>query len=230
MRMRKKKNGEARLMAASAVLAQKPDIPTSRTDRPIYLEIGAGKGGFAREMAKRNPDVSYYAMERVSDCAMLAAEAALRTAEERPSDNLRFIVDGADNLSEWFAPGSVDALFLNFSDPWSKKGYRKRRLTYRKYLALYFTLLREGGTLTFKTDNVGLFDFSLEEIASVGLTVSALTRDLHASEYNEGNVMTEYETNFSAQGIPIHMLRVVKPEGYIPHYEEEKKTDAAPVP
>ena len=191
---------------------------------PVFLEIGAGKGGFACEMAKRNPDACYFAMERVSDCVVLAAEKAKATAEER-GDNLRFIVDTADNLAYIFECGTVDRIFLNFSDPWSKKGYAKRRLTHRRYLALYFNLLRDGGTLRFKTDNVGLFDFSLEEIEALGLGCDVVTRDLHASEWNEGNVMTEYETAFSEQGMKINMLEVTKPEGFSVEIPEELSKD-----
>ena len=227
MRMRKKKNGEARLLACSEVIFEKPTSPMSdpasamgREGRAVFLEIGAGKGGFACEMARRNPDACYYAMERVSDCVVLAAEAAIRTKAER-EDNLRFIVDTADNLTEIFAPATVDKIFLNFSDPWSKKGYAKRRLTHRRYLSVYFNLLRDGGTLTFKTDNVGLFDFSLEEVEAMGLTPDALTRDLHSSEWNEGNVMTEYEMAFSSQGMNINMLSVTKPVGFCPEIPEE---------
>lgn len=232
MRMRKKKNGEARLLACSEILLKKPQSPiaepTVANDKAfsrVFLEIGAGKGGFACEMSKRNPDACYYAMERVSDCAMLAAESALRTKSER-ADNLFFIVDSADNLTEYFALGTVDRIFLNFSDPWSKKGYAKRRLTHRRYLALYLNLLREGGTLTFKTDNVGLFDFSLEEISAMGITPDKITRDLHSSEWSEGNVMTEYERAFSSEGININMLSFTKPIGFtceIPSDFSEKR-------
>ena len=220
MRMRKKKNGEARLLACSAVLLDKPSIPMTepaavmnRKGGEVFLEIGAGKGGFAAEMSKRNPGASYFAMERVSDCVVLGAELAIRTAGER-ENNLRFIVDTADNLLDYFARGTVDRIFLNFSDPWSKKGYAKRRLTHRRYLALYLNLLKEGGRLVFKTDNVGLFDFSLEEISEMGLSPVIVTRDLHSSEWNEGNVMTEYETAFSSQGIKINMLPLEKPCGF----------------
>jgi len=149
-------------------------------------------------------------MERVTDCVVLAAE---RAVAEGLSDNLRFMIDSADRLLEIFAPHTVDKIFLNFSDPWSKKGYAKRRLTHRRYLAVYMTLLKDGGTLTFKTDNVGLFDFSLEELEALGLTPTALTRDLHASEWNEGNVVTEYEASFSSQGVRINMLRLIRPAG-----------------
>ena len=224
MRMRKKKHGSERLALCADFLASAP-LDISGEDK-IFLEIGAGKGGFACEMAKRNPDVKYFAMERVSDCVVLAAERARKSFDEDGScKNLKFIIDTADNLADLFAKESVDALFLNFSDPWSKKGYAKRRLTHRRYLATYFELLKVGGVMTFKTDNVGLFDFSLEEIEAMGLTFEALTRDLHSSEYNEGNVVTEYEAAFSAEGIPINMFRVRKPEGYDPRsfFTEVKK-------
>ena len=211
MRMRKKKNGEKRLLACGDFLATAPDLTSER----IWLEIGAGKGGFACQMAEKNPTVAYYAMERVSDCVTLAAERAQAVKNERGAlGNLKFIVDTADNLSLLFENNSLDAIYLNFSDPWSKKGYAKRRLTHRRYLKLYLNLLKEGGILRFKTDNVGLFDFSLEEIEAIGLTPAAVTRDLHASEYNEGNIRTEYEENFSSLGYKINMLELRKPEGF----------------
>ena len=226
MRMRKKKNSATRLLAVSEFIYEHSGEPMKNpeesvflnTGTPVWLEIGAGKGGFACEMARRNPGVSYFAMERVTDCAMLAAEKAKKSYDLK---NLRFVIETADRLTEIFARGTVDAIYLNFSDPWSKKGYAKRRLTHRRYLAVYFNLLKDGGTLTFKTDNVGLFDFSLEEIEAMGLECEALTRDLHASEWNEGNVMTEYETAFSAEGIKINMLRVRKPEGFTPEISPE---------
>lgn len=217
MRMRKKKHGEERLDKCSEYLYKHegealadPSFAVFGTRAPVYLEIGAGKGGFAVGMTKAHPDVAYFAMEKVTDCVMLAAERAKR--EE--SRNLRFIIDTADNLMKIFAKGSVDAIFLNFSDPWSKKGYAKRRLTHARYLAVYMELLKDGGKLCFKTDNVGLFDFSIEQIEEVGLPICKLTRDLHASEWNEGNVVTEYEAAFSSQGVKINMLEVVKPDGF----------------
>ena len=190
-----------------------PSVLFGKQGAPVFLEIGAGKGGFAAKMAKRHSDVCYLAMERVSDCVVLGAEGA-RSMEGGAPDNLKFIVDTADNLTKMFAPGTIDAIFLNFSDPWSKKGYAKRRLTHRRYLAVYMNLLKPEGVLRFKTDNDGLFDFSLEEIEAIGLPLTKVTRDLHASEYNEGNIMTEYETAFSSQGVKINMLEVVRPADF----------------
>ena len=186
----------------------------------VYLEIGAGKGGFATQMAARHPNACYFAMERVTDCVVLAAERAA-SGELGELSNLRFIIDTADNLMHIFSRGTVDKIFLNFSDPWSKKGYAKRRLTHRRYLAVYMNLLRDGGILRFKTDNVSLFDFSLEEIEAMGLVPTVVTRDLHGSEWNEGNIMTEYEKNFSEQGMKINMLEIRKPEGYTAEVSSE---------
>ena len=142
-------------------------------------------------------------MERVHDVVVAAVEKADACADTRP-DNLRFILDGADGLAEYFAPASLDRVYLNFSDPWPKKGYAKRRLTHVGFLELYKQVLRKGGLLRLNTDNAGLFDFSLEQFAEAGLTVEWQTRDLHASEKNEGNVMTEYERNFSEKGQVIY--------------------------
>ena len=231
MRMRKKKHGAERLSACSELIAQLPDSPMTSPEAifgkdgaPVFLEIGAGKGGFASKMAKRHSEACYFAMERVSDCVVLAAEGAKNMEGGAPA-NLKFIVDTADNLTKIFAPGSIDAIFLNFSDPWSKKGYAKRRLTHRRYLAVYMNLLKSGGVLRFKTDNDGLFDFSLEEIAAVGLSTVKMTRDLHSSEYAEGNIMTEYETAFSAEGVKINMLEIVKPCGFSLPIPDDLKAD-----
>lgn len=226
MRMRKKKHSEERLAACGEYLfttdtvMSDPASAMGMEGGKVFLEIGAGKGGFACAMAERHSDAAYFAMERVTDCVVLCVEKA-KSGEFGELKNLRFVIDTADNLMHIFAPGSVDAIFLNFSDPWSKKGYAKRRLTHRRYLAMYMNLLRDGGKLRFKTDNVGLFDFSLEEIEAMGLTPAILTRDLHASEWNEGNIMTEYEKSFSEQGMNINMLELVKPDGFNPEISPE---------
>ena len=226
MRMRKKKNSESRLLACEKYLFNTeggiidPNTAMGEGYGKVFLEIGAGKGGFACAMAERHSDTAYYAMERVTDCVVLCAEKA-NSGEFGELNNLRFLIDTADNLMHIFPKGSIDAIYLNFSDPWSKKGYAKRRLTHRRYLSMYMNLLRDGGYIRFKTDNVGLFDFSLEEIEAMGLTPEIVTRDLHASEWNEGNVMTEYERNFSEQGMAINMLVLKKPQGFNPEIAPE---------
>lgn len=220
MRMRKKKNSAKRLLACEKHLFAHdgdamgdPSASMGKSGAPVFLEIGAGKGGFACAMAQRHEETCYFAMERVTDCVVLAAERAA-SGEYGELRNLRFVIDTADNLMHIFGRGTVDGIFLNFSDPWPKKGYAKRRLTHRRYLAVYMNLLKDGGFIRFKTDNADLFDFSLQEIEALGLSCDIVTRDLHASEWNDGNIMTEYEKNFSEQGFKINMLELRKPEGF----------------
>ncbi len=219
MRMRKKKNGPARLEKCKHWLAELPDFPIETTEKdfgrqaPLWLEIGAGKGGFARKLSAAHPEVCFYALERSFDCIVLAAEGAEVQKDSLP-DNVRFMVANADDLPTLFAPASVDRIFLNFSDPWSKKGYYKRRLTYRKYLSVYFTLLKASGILCFKTDNDALFAFTLEELSAMGVTPTIVTDDLHNSPYREGNIETEYESHFVALGKNIHMLTLTRPDAW----------------
>ena len=221
MRMRKKKNGLERLSRCAHLLVEKPASPIADTEKdfgriaPLHLEIGCGKGNFACGMAEKHPDVCFYAMERVRDVMVLALEKAEKRKADRPTDNLRFIVGDAGDLLLWFGEGTVDTLYLNFSDPWPKKGYAKRRLTHRKFLKLYARLLREGGSVRFKTDNRPLFDFTLLELEELGIIPDFVTFDLHNSPYNEGNVMTEYEENFSSQGVPINSLSFRFPKDFL---------------
>lgn len=214
MRMRRKKHGAERLSACSHLLAECPpenekikdSLRDFKRETPLYLEIGCGKGNFACGMAEKHPEASFYAMERVHDVMVLAAEKAVLRASARSEDNLRFILGDADTLPLWFMPGAVDKIFLNFSDPWSKEGYKKRRLTHRRYLAMYFELLKPNGEIRFKTDNKGLFEFTLSELSEIGIIPDIVSYDLHNSIYAEGNVMTEYEENFSSLGQPICFL------------------------
>ncbi len=217
MRMRKKKHADERIAACSHLLITDTDKLHENPQfafpqpRPLCLEIGCGKGGFAIGTASAETDFNLIAVERVANVMVTALESAAAAADSRP-DNLRFLIGNAQNLSEWLPPRCLSRIYLNFSDPWPQKGYAKRRLTHRNFLAVYRSLLMPGGEIRFKTDNVGLFDFTLEEAEATGWTLSRLTRDLHASEWAEGNVMTEYERNFSAQGMPIHAVTLTAPD------------------
>ena len=206
MRMRKKKNGEKRIEACSEYLVTEKISSYAElfgNEHEVHVEIGCGKGNFVCGMAGKYPDVNFIAVEKVRDVCCIALEKAKAAAEKRESDNVRFYIGDANSLCEILPPHSVDCIYLNFSDPWPKKGHTKRRLTYRGFLEIYRKLLKENGVLKLKTDNVGLFDFSLEEFEAQGLEILMQTRDLHNSEYAEGNVMTEYEKNFSEKGMSI---------------------------
>ena len=205
MRMRKKKHGAERIAACSDLLfTDRAQIEAFLAEKGngCELEIGCGKGDFAIESSKRT-SLPFIAMERVSDVAVVAMEKS----KEAECDNLHFIVGNAQELLPiLFKKGEIKTLYLNFSDPWPKKGYAKRRLTHRNFLNMYRSLIADDGKIVFKTDNVGLFDFSLEEFEAAGFRMEEITRDLHNSEYNEGNIQTEYERNFSAKGFPIHRV------------------------
>ena len=225
MRMRKKKNGAERIAACSHLLISEFNSLSApekifENNAPLHLEIGCGKGNFACGMAEAYPDVNFIAMEKIADVCCVALEKAVRRTEERGRDNLRFLIGDAKFLADNMKPHSVDCIYLNFSDPWPKAGHAKRRLTYSSFLEIYRALLKEDGILKLKTDNDGLFASSLEQFELCGLEVVWMTYDLHNSEYAEGNVMTEYEANFSSKGVPIKSAWVKFPQ------KAEDTTDA----
>lgn len=175
-------------------------------EQPIHIEIGMGKGQFILELAKQNPDKNYIGIERYSSVLLRALEKH-DTEEYRELSNIRFICMDAAELPEVFAPGEVEKIYLNFSDPWPKARHARRRLTSTRFLSIYEKVLVEQGIVEFKTDNRPLFKFSLEQVEEAGWELRAHTFDLHNNkEMNEGNIMTEYEAKFSSMGNPIHKL------------------------
>lgn len=171
-------------------------------DHPIHIEVGMGKGQFIIEMAKRNPEINYIGIEKYSSVLVRAVEKL----EDFEQNNLRLIRMDAENIEEVFDKDEVDRIYLNFSDPWPKDRHAKRRLTSTRFLERYNNILTPEGRVMFKTDNKDLFDFSLEQVEEAGWILENHIYDLHHSEYNEENVMTEYEEKFSAKGNPICRL------------------------
>lgn len=205
--MRKKKNLDVRFAACAPAMAVSPENLRGKwralfgNTNPLHVEIGCGKGRFVLGMAKLHPDVNFVAIEREEGALIMAAEKAV---EDLPA-NVRFLSYDAAELREIFAPGEVDLVYLNFSDPWPPNRQRKRRLTYRSFLDVYSDILAEKGALYFKTDNQRLFEWTLGEICAYGWLLQNISLDLHHSSF-EGNVMTEYEERFSAQGSRIYRL------------------------
>lgn len=174
-------------------------------DHPIRIEVGMGKGQFIIAMAKKHPDINYIGIE-LYDSVLLRAIQKLES-EETPVENLRFLCMNANELPDVFAFGEIDRIYLNFSDPWPKDRHAKRRLTSRQFLMRYEQILQPDDFVEFKTDNIGLFDFSLSEIKEHGWILDAYTYDLHHTPaLCEGNIMTEYEEKFSSMGNPICKL------------------------
>ncbi|MDO4554543.1 MAG: tRNA (guanosine(46)-N7)-methyltransferase TrmB [Lachnospiraceae bacterium] len=173
---------------------------------PIHIEIGMGKGQFLMSLASQNPEINYIGIEKYSSVLV----RALEKMEENPVSNLRFLCVNAEELPDIFAPGEVAQIYLNFSDPWPKDRHAKRRLTSKEFLARYEKILLPDGVIIFKTDNRPLFEFSLEQVTEAGWKLRNSTFDLHNSEYKEGNIMTEYETKFVAEGKPICRMVIAR--------------------
>ena len=206
MRMRKKKNLVPRMERCGDFLIRDPYDRAGHwrelmpEARELRLELGCGKGRFTAGTAAAEPDVLFIAVEMVPDAMVVAMERCVNAG----LTNVYFVDANADQLPSFFAPGEVDRIYLNFSDPWPSNRHAKRRLTHGNFLRLYRQVLKMGGQIHFKTDNQGLFEFSVDEIPNFGFTLSEVTRNLH--EYGPVGVMTDYEAKFYEQGVPINRL------------------------
>ncbi|KGR87783.1 tRNA (guanosine(46)-N7)-methyltransferase TrmB [Lysinibacillus odysseyi] len=169
---------------------------------PVHIEVGTGKGQFVLGMAKQNPDINYIGIELFDSVIVSALE---RVVEAEKPANLRLLKVNGAKLQEYFTKNDVSRVYLNFSDPWPKKRHAKRRLTHEGFLKLYESILIDKGEIHFKTDNRGLFEYSLVSMNHYGMRLNYVSLDLHA-EMPEDNIMTEYEEKFSAKGQPIYRL------------------------
>ena len=208
MRLRNIKGAEE-FIANSEYVVQNPDEFQGKwktffkNSNPIHIEIGMGKGTFIHTLATENPHINYLGIEMYSSVLYRAIEKRQGTE----LSNLYFIRMDAKNLCEVFDENEVSRIYLNFSDPWPKERHAKRRLTSPNFLNLYDRVLVPDGLVCFKTDNRGLFDYSVETIEdSHTWKLKDVTYDLHASPFAAQNVMTEYEEKFSSMGMPIHRL------------------------
>lgn len=218
MRMRRKKNLDSRLDACREQLlymqcqndhANDPlsedffanSRKTFGNDAPLYLEIGCGKGGFALEFARQNPQINLIAVEKTPNVLVTALEAQSKLKLA----NLRFCMGQAEYLDHLFHENTIDRIFLNFSCPFPKNRGSIHRLTHRRFLEIYKKILKNGGEIHQKTDNMKLFEFSIEQLSSENFLLKNISLDLHNSNF-EGNIMTEYERRFSEIGQPIYRL------------------------
>ena len=171
--------------------------------QPLQVEVGMGKGQFIIGMAKAHPEINFIGLEIESTVAAIALKNAL--PEQLP--NLTLVRGDGAGLDTYFEDGSIDRLYLKFSDPWPKTRHEKRRLTYKTFLANYQQVVKPGGGLEFKTDNQGLFEYSLTSLNNFGMIFDGVWLNLHESPENEGNVETEYEQRFASLGQPIYKLK-----------------------
>ncbi len=220
MRMRKKKNLEERLSSVSEYLftseidANERNFTTAINkkeyldlekwfgkERPLYLEVGCGKGKFACEFAAKNPDINLLALEKSANVIVSACESAKKAG----ITNLKFIKGSAEYIEKYIKPQSVQGIFLNFSCPFPKSSYASHRLTHKNFLEIYKRILKKGARIYQKTDNMHFFEFSIEQLSLCGFTLDNISLDLHNSNF-EGNIETEYEHRFASLGQPIYRL------------------------
>lgn len=221
MRMRRKKHLEERLAACGDMIIymdrDNKDYSFKDTgsmldmrelfgnDNPVIMEIGCGKGQFVCELAKRDPQYNYIAVEKASNVVVDAADRAIAEG----LTNVRFLRGGAEYLDCYVPENTAERIYLNFSCPFPKKSYAAHRLTHRKFLAMYEKLLKEGGEIHQKTDNMHFFEFSIGEFSQSGWGLKNVSLDLHGSDF-EGNIVTEYEERFASQGMPIYRLEAFR--------------------
>ena len=207
MRLRKVKNLDKRLEANKELIIRDAESLKGRwkfffgNDKPIHLEIGMGKGQFIITLAKNNPDINYIGLEKEISCLIKAAEKI----EER-IPNLILVHYDATNILDVFSENEIDKLYLNFSDPWPKARHAKRRLTYIANLEKYKVILKDPCDIEMKTDNISLFEFSVESFKEAGFTILELTNDLHKDK--QDIVTTEYEDKFTSLGNKINYIHV----------------------
>ncbi|HGH0786246.1 TPA: tRNA (guanosine(46)-N7)-methyltransferase TrmB [Staphylococcus pseudintermedius] len=169
--------------------------------QPIHIEVGSGMGKFITTLAQQNPHINYVAIERDKNVMV----RVLDKVREHNLTNIKLLCNDAVILTDYFRQGEVDRIYLNFSDPWPKKRHAKRRLTYRSFLALYQQILREDGELHFKTDNRGLFAYSLESMSQFGMYFTKINLNLHQEDEGD-NIPTEYEHKFAEKGSRIYRM------------------------
>lgn len=170
-------------------------------EQPIHLEIGAGRGDFLVEKARKTPNINYIAMDREANAFVEAGEKI----KEAELPNIIGILGDADNLLNIFGESEISKIYINFCNPWPKNRHKKRRLTHPIFLEVYKKILKDNGEIEFKTDNDELFEDSIDYFEKEGLKIEVMDRDL---AINEEEAISYYESKWREQGIKIKYLKV----------------------
>lgn len=219
MRIRRKKRLDERITNCSEVIAvadrdvinvnvavkNKKYFDTEKlfgNNNGIEMDIGCGKGSFVCELARRNPEKNYFAVDMIENIIIVGAERA----QNEGLKNLRFINTGAEYLPRYIKDGSIDKIYLNFSPPYPKSSYSNRRLTNDRFIAVFKRLLKPEGQIEQKTDDKVFFDYSVRQLEKHGFTVEDLTSAYVNGEISD-NVRTEFECRFNSANVPVYMLR-----------------------
>ncbi|MFO3689372.1 tRNA (guanosine(46)-N7)-methyltransferase TrmB [Staphylococcus felis] len=170
-------------------------------DNPIHIEVGSGMGKFITTLASQNPHINYISIERDKNVMIRVLDKVI----DQNLTNIKLLCNDAVQLTEYFKPHEIERIYLNFSDPWPKKRHAKRRLTYHTFLEIYQHILSTDGEIHFKTDNRGLFAYSLESMSEFGMYFTKINLNLHEEDTGE-NIPTEYEYKFSEKGSRIYRM------------------------
>ena len=173
-------------------------------NNPIYIEIGMGKGNFILENALRYSNINFIGIEKYDSIMALA----IKKIDQYEIDNLKLIRMDAQNILDVFEY-EIDKIYLNFSDPWPKERHAKRRLTSSIFLEKYDKVFRNNPIIEMKTDNQGLFEYSLVSFNNNNYFITDISLDLHHSNI-QNNIMTEYERKFSEENHCIYYVKVEK--------------------
>ena len=195
-------------------------------DNPIYVELGMGKGRFISQMSVRNPHINFIGVDMYDELLRRASEKARLAWEEKGVDsppNLALLRANIEGIETMFAPGELERIYLNFSDPWPKSKHARRRLTHERFVTKYKEILNAKGEIHFKTDSQSLFEFSLNSFADMELVMRNISLNLHKDGPREDLVFTEYETKFMEKGQPIHRVEVVLGEEALRQHRERKQ-------
>lgn len=180
-----------------------------KVEKPIYLELGCGKGQFIANLACQNPSINFIGVDLIDTMLGLAKRNVeeVYKSENRQIDNVILTRCNIEQiLTMMDKEDTVERIYINFCNPWPRGKHHKKRLTHVRQLELYKTFLANGGEIHFKTDDDNLFSDSLTYFERAGYEVFWKTYDLH-SENIEENIVTEHENMFSEQGIKIKELK-----------------------
>jgi tRNA (guanine-N7-)-methyltransferase len=209
MRLRNVKNKEE-ILKNTTYLVNNPEEYKSKwsnlfnNSNPIHIEIGMGKGDFIIENAINYPDINFIGIEKYDSVIARAIEKL----NDKELPNLRLIRMDATKIEDVFS-NEIDLIYLNFSDPWPKKRHAKKRLTSNIFLDKYKSIFKNDNIIIMKTDNMNLFEYSLESFSQNGYIIEKISLDLHNSDI-ENNIETEYEKKFASKGCNIYYVAVKK--------------------
>ena len=167
----------------------------------IFLELGTGRGEMLINMAKKSPNINFIGLE-LNENQIATAALKLRNLNLK---NIKLIHDDARNIINIFGK-EIDTIYLTFSEPWPKRIDEKNRFTHESYLKLYDRIFKKDKHIILKTDNKGLFAYSLQTLSQYWYVFDIVSLDLHNDERNISNVMTDFEIQYFKEKRPIYYV------------------------